>query len=97
MGCRTSFHAGEKHKLENLTTEYKNFQLPLKDEKAKRALLKAIVSFLNTRGGIVYIGVEDSQCAVQGQLLQRKDQDSFKLFLKALLEKVHPRVDLNHR
>lgn len=34
---------------------------------------------------------------MQGQVLQRKEQDCFKLFLKALLEKVHPRVDLNSR
>lgn len=59
------------------------------------ALLKTIVSFLNSQGGSILLGIEED--AVQGQKLSRKEQDTFKLFMKQLLEKVHPEVDLNHR
>jgi predicted HTH transcriptional regulator len=59
MGCQTSFHEGQKLILENLTTEYKHYQIPLKDNKLKWTLLKTIISFLNCKGGTIYIGVED--------------------------------------
>jgi len=97
MGCRTAFQDNEKTILENLTTEYKNYQLPLKEDKIKWALLKTIVSFLNSQGGTIYLGIEDNEGSVQGQLLTRKEQDSFKLFVKQLLERVHPKIDLNNR
>lgn len=66
MGCQTYFKENKSYKLENLITEYKNFQLPLKDDKSKVTLLKTIVSFLNSQGGTIYIGIEDKQGSVQG-------------------------------
>ena len=97
IGCQTFFQENSKLILENLTTEYKNFQLPLKDDKAKWTILKTVVSFLNAQGGTIYIGIEDSLGAVQGVFLTRKDRDNFKLFMKQLLERIHPHVDLNNR
>lgn len=66
-------------------------------EDIKWALLKAIVAFLNSQGGTIYLGIEDKEGTVKGQLLTRKEQDTFKLFIKHLLERVHPKVDLNNR
>lgn len=57
LGCQTSFEANQKLTLEHLTIEHKNYQLPLKDSKHKWILLKTIVSFLNSKGGTIYIGV----------------------------------------
>ena len=71
--------------------------MPLREDKATRTILKTIVSFLNSRGGTIYIGIEDSKGAVQGQFLDRKTRDNFRLWLKQMLEKVHPKVDLNNR
>jgi len=69
LGCQTSFQQGQKLIMENLITEYKNYQLPLKDEKSKWVILKTIVSFLNCKGGTIYIGVEDNEGAVVGLYL----------------------------
>lgn len=38
-------------------------------------MLKTIVSLLNTKGGIIFIGVEDSNCKVVGKSLQSKMRD----------------------
>lgn len=83
--------------MENLITEYKNYALPLKDDKAKWTILKTIISFLNCKGGTIYIGVEDSEGAVIGLALERKERDTFKLYMKQLIEKIYPKVDLNNR
>ena len=97
LGCQLRFQEGQKVTDENLTIEYKNYEVPLKEDKAKRTMLKTIVSFLNSRGGTIYIGINDSSGAVEGQVLDRKQSDNFRLWLKQLLEKVHPRVDLSNR
>ena len=56
-GCATSFKEGERLKLEDLHIEFKNYNLPIKEEKPMRTLLKTILSFLNSQGGTIYIGV----------------------------------------
>ena len=43
--------------MEGLQIEYKNYNLPIKEEKPARTMLKTIVSFLNSKGGTIYIGV----------------------------------------
>lgn len=60
-------------------------------------MLRGIVSFLNAQGGAIYLGIDPNKGTVHGQKLAPKEQDSFKLFMKQLLEKVHPKVDLNQR
>jgi predicted HTH transcriptional regulator len=65
--------------------EYKNFPVPLVENKHKWTLLKTIVSFLNTKGGTILIGVEDSNCKVIGKQLPSKARDEFKLYLLQLV------------
>jgi predicted HTH transcriptional regulator len=97
MGCQTSFQEGQKLIMENLTTEYKHYQIPLKDNKHKWTILKTITSFLNCKGGTIYIGVEDKEGAIHGIFLERKERDNFSLFMKHLIEKIHPKVDLSSK
>lgn len=78
-----------------MSVEYKNFPVPLVEHKHRWSLLKTIVSFLNTKGGTIYIGVEDSNCKVVGKQLSSKMRDEFKLYLLTLVERIVPQVDLN--
>ena len=57
---------------ESLTIEFKNYSMPLKQSKHKWTLLKTIVAFLNTKGGTIYIGIEDSDGKVNGFPMNRK-------------------------
>lgn len=61
LGCQTSFKEGDKLMMEDLKVEYKNYNLPIREDKARRTLVKTIVSFLNSKGGTIYIGVEDNK------------------------------------
>lgn len=77
--------------------EFKNYYLPLKESKQKWILLKTMTGFLNSKGGTIYIGVEDKQGQVIGLELKRKEQDEFLLFLKGFIERIRPAVDLVNR
>lgn len=63
----------------------KNYYFPIKDQKTKWNLLKAICAYLNSKGGTIYVGVEDKDGKVMGNVIQRKEQDEFKLFIKQLV------------
>jgi predicted HTH transcriptional regulator len=52
--------------MEGLCVEYKNYSIPIKEEKPMRTLVKTVISFLNSKGGTIYIGVEDSKGEVKG-------------------------------
>ena len=52
--------------MEGLHIEYKNYNIPIKEEKSMKILLKTVLSFLNSKGGTIYIGVEDSKGEVKG-------------------------------
>ena len=60
----------------------------------KQILLKTIVAFLNSKGGTIFMGIDDSNGEVVGLTLGRRDMDEFKLMIKHMLEKVQPMVDL---
>jgi predicted HTH transcriptional regulator len=77
--------------------EYKNYDIPLSDGKHKWSLLKTIVSFLNSKGGTIFVGVEDNNCKVVGKLLSGKVRDEFKLTLKHLTERIVPAIDLTDK
>lgn len=94
LGCRTYFEEGEKVPLESMVIQFKNYFLPIKESKQKYILLKTITGFLNSKGGTIYIGVEDTKGVVQGQKISRKEQDEFMLFIKFFVEKIRPAVDL---
>lgn len=82
LGCQTSFKEGEKLMMEDLKVEYKNYNLPIREEKGRRILTKTIVSFLNSKGGTIYIGVEDNKGEVRGVELYEEDKADFTKFLK---------------
>lgn len=43
-----------------MTIEFKNYSFPFKDSFFKFTILKTIVAFLNSKGGLLIIGVNDS-------------------------------------
>jgi predicted HTH transcriptional regulator len=77
--------------------EFKNYSIPIKDSKSKWVLLKTITGFLNCKGGTIYIGVDDRTGKVEGLEINRKEQDDFKLSIKALVERINPVVDLKSK
>lgn len=60
----------------------------------KQTLIKTIVGFLNSKGGTIFIGVDDATGRVEGVSMNRKEMDLFRLSVKQMLEKVEPKVDL---
>jgi predicted HTH transcriptional regulator len=72
LGCKNYFEEKEKLPLESISIEFKNYTLPLRDSKPKWIILKTITGFLNSKGGTIFIGVEDSQCEVWGISMIRK-------------------------
>jgi predicted HTH transcriptional regulator len=68
-----------------MSTEYKEYLLPLREERVRWDVLKTIVSFLNSYGGVLYLGIDQTKGTVMGQKLEKKEQDTFKLFMKQLL------------
>jgi hypothetical protein len=77
--------------------EFKNYYLPIKESKQKWILLKTLVGFLNSKGGTIYIGIEDNEGQVVGQEIKRKQRDEFLLFIKTLADKIVPPVDFFNR
>lgn len=51
------------------------YDLPIKDQLHKFIILKTIISFLNSKGGTIFIGAEDKTGEVIGILIERKQQD----------------------
>lgn len=97
LGCHTYFEEGEKVPLEGISIEFKEYYLPIKDSKHKWILLKTMVGFLNSKGGVIYVGIEDNQGRVIGQKLARKEKDDFLLFIKSLGDRIIPAVDFYNK
>ncbi len=57
---------------EGISIELKNYPIPIKDQSHKLKLLKTIISFLNSKGGTIYIGAVDETREVVGVVTQRK-------------------------
>jgi len=55
-----------------MTVEFKNYSFPIKESFLKENLLKTIVGFMNSKGGTIFMGVNDSNGSVQGVRLGRK-------------------------
>ena len=97
VGCKSHFKEGEKLLLQNISIELKNYIFPIKEHKHKWNLLKTICSFLNSKGGTIFIGAEDKTGEVKGIMVQRKQLDDFRLFVQQLTEKIKPDVDLSDK
>jgi predicted HTH transcriptional regulator len=72
LGCRTYFEEGERLPLLGVFTEFRNYELPVRDNRQRWGLLRTLTGFLNSRGGTIFIGVEESQGEVRGMALNRK-------------------------
>jgi predicted HTH transcriptional regulator len=72
LGCKRYFLRGEKLPLENMVVEFKNYSFPIKGSFLKLTLLKTIVGFMNSKGGTLYMGVDDASGNVEGVTLGRK-------------------------
>ena len=93
LGCRSYLFESEKLDLENIFVEFKNFiSIPLKENKHKLIVLKTITAFLNTKGGGIYMGVEDDKCSVIGNLVSKAKQQEFKAFVSDLCRLIYPPV-----
>ena len=71
---RTFFYLNEKLIFgEDMFIEYKNYHFPFSD-KNKEEFKKQICSFLNSKGGRIYVGISDDK-VVYGNLLNYHDKD----------------------
>jgi len=88
---RRSFIFNERlNEDENKITEYKNYQFPFNDQ-IRGVLKKTICSFINRRGGRIYLGIDDNRC-VQGMDLTYKQRDMLKLEIQDLIKTFEPDV-----
>jgi len=55
-----------------MTVEFKNYSFPIKEAYLKQNLVKNIVAFMNSKGGTIFMGVDDSNGEVVGAALGRK-------------------------
>ncbi len=63
------------NQMENDTVEYKQYSMPfITNRHCIREISKTINAFLNTKGGEIYIGINDYQY-VKGVELSNKDKD----------------------
>ncbi len=88
LGCKRYFLLHERLPLESMTIEFKNYSFPIRESFLKQILVKTIVAFLNSKGGTIFMGVDDSSGKVEGMTLGRKEMDEFKLMIKQMLERI---------
>ena len=96
LGCVTSFKESERLTMEDLMIEYKNYNIPLED-KGKRTLLKTIVSFLNSKGGTIFVGVEDNKGEVRGVELTPQSQAAFRECIEDMVQHIRPVLSMKDR
>ena len=88
---RTFFYYGESlNEGESQNIEYKNFVYPF-NEFHKKDIIKQYLGFLNSKGGRIYIGVEDTK-KVFGLNLKYKERDTLRSDLIALANDIYPSV-----
>ena len=80
---------GESDRLEFKSTARVNLHTKAKDERMEQVIAKAVCGFLNTDGGTLLIGVDDSGTvlglAADFATLKSPDADRFELWLRDLL------------
>ena len=91
---RTFFYQNEKIKEKpNQEIEFKNYSFPLNQENAEE-IKKQFCSFLNTKGGRLYIGINE-QNIVKGIILNYKKRDVLRNFLVNLTYDFYPKCRLD--
>ena len=78
--------------MEGMDIEFKNYTFRLDFEKSF-IMKKTICSFLNTKGGRIYIGIRDKDLMVFGTNLTMAMKDEIKREIDDLLNHVHPQVE----
>jgi Putative DNA-binding domain len=86
---RTSFFRGEKLIYEeSYTVEYKKYPIPFTDPLFEKVISSTICSFLNRRGGRIYIGVEDGSKMIHGLVVPSSKMAEYTRYLKDLAIKI---------
>lgn len=89
---RTSFYSNEVLSIdENIETEYKEYALPLNHGQSKN-ILGTICSFLNKRGGRIYIGVSDDK-VIKGIIMSENMRFSFSQSISEMSKCIFPELD----
>ena len=91
---RTSFYKDEQLvEGEDEFTEFKNYYLPLTEEKAEE-VKRQFCAFLNNKGGRLYLGIND-QKVVKGVILNYKKCDSLRNLLVNYTYDFYPKCRLD--
>lgn len=81
---------GESQDLEFKSTGFKNLYTEKKDPKIEWAVVKSVCGFLNSAGGILLVGVDDSGNIVgidqEFHLLKAKNPDGWQLWFTDLID-----------
>ena len=83
--------AGESEKLELKSTARWNMRTGKLDKRMEHAVLKTVCGFLNSKGGELVIGVDDSGDVIglsydMSTLGKRQNHDGYELFLRNMLD-----------
>lgn len=83
---------------ESIRREYKNYALPLKAYHFE-ILTKTIVGFLNTSGGIIYLGIKEEENRLRSVvsifLNEAKKEDFLFSFRQMIAENIEPEIIAN--
>ena len=63
INCRTSFQDGERL-VGNSAVDFKSYTLPIKEDNIRWNITKSIVSFLNAKGGTIFLGINTNNSVV---------------------------------
>ena len=91
LNKRTFFYKNEKIiEDENLSIEYKDYYLPLKDKQIFE-LKRQICGFINSDGGRLYIGITD-QKTIKGIVLNNNSLNSFQNLISSFFDDFTPKI-----
>eukprot|EP00331_Platyophrya_macrostoma_P000013 CAMPEP_0176405434 /NCGR_PEP_ID=MMETSP0127-20121128/334_1 /TAXON_ID=938130 /ORGANISM="Platyophrya macrostoma, Strain WH" /LENGTH=293 /DNA_ID=CAMNT_0017784489 /DNA_START=592 /DNA_END=1470 /DNA_ORIENTATION=+ len=76
---------------ENESIEYKRYNYPFSED-LEFTLKRTICSFLNKKGGRIYIGVQDRDKKVVGLKLTSKDRDTIRNDVPKLINEFYPKI-----
>lgn len=82
---KTLLTQGESHNLEFKSTVRTNLKIGKTDKEIELSWLKTVVAFLNTQGGILFIGVNDAGQVLGLEADNFKNEDKCRLHLKNLI------------
>lgn len=95
--CKIHFQLQFKTKCpEDQNKEFKKYYWPLEKPSLVIHLQKTVASFLNSSGGIIYIGLYEDKnklVSVVGMALRPKEKKDFLCFMKStILSEIYPRI-----